>query len=156
MSKSIALFFLLPVLFLFSSCDSVRVFEKNEKISDAIWNKDEKVSFVVNVTDTINSHNFYINVRNADGYPYSNIYIFITTVFPDQKFSRDTLECILADESGGWLGKGLGDIFDNQILFKKGVRFPVQGKYTFTMEQAMRTEELPLIMDVGMRIELVH
>ncbi|MBK9478712.1 MAG: hypothetical protein IPN99_07715 [Bacteroidetes bacterium] len=38
-------------------------------------------------------------------------------------------------------------------MFKKGVRFRKTGTYRFTLEQAMRVENLPLIMDVGMRIE---
>lgn len=136
-----------------SSCDPKRVFEKNQQISDDVWNSDEKPVFEVEIEDTTAAHNFYVNVRNADGYPYSNVYIFISTVFPNQKHSMDTLECVLADETGKWLGNGLGDIYDNQILFKKGVRFPVKGKYVFTMEQAMRTDGLPLIMDIGLRIE---
>lgn len=148
---------LLTVLFLMSiiiiSCDSKKVFDENQKISDEVWDANEKISFDVNVTDTITPHNFYVNVRNSDGYPYSNIYIFITTIFPNEKSSRDTLECVLADETGKWLGEGIGDLWDNQILFKKHVRFPLSGKYTFVMEQAMRTEHLPLILDVGLRIE---
>ena len=146
-------FCILFFMFFLSSCDPKRVFEKDEEIKNSIWNKEAKVHFEINISDTISAHNFYVNVRNADGYPYSNIYMFITTVFPDKKFSRDTLECILADESGKWLGSGLGDIWDNQILFKKGVRFPVQGTYRFTLEQAMRVDNLPMIMDVGLRIE---
>ena len=66
--------------------------------------------------------------------------------------SNDTLECILADEKGKWLGNGLGDIYDNQILFKKNVRFPLAGKYTFEIQHGMRADIVPLIMDVGLRI----
>jgi len=79
--------------------------------------------------------------------------LFIKTVFPNGKFSNDTLECVLADEKGKWLGTGLGDIYDNQIPFKRNVRFPMAGTYRFEIEQGMRTETVPLIMDVGLRIE---
>ena len=144
---------LLAVIITFSSCDKNCVFEKNTEIPDNLWNADNKVKFEVDVKDTIAPHNFYINVRQADGYPFREIYLFITTEFPNGKKAVDTLDCILADEKGKWLGDGLGDIFDNRIAFKKGVRFPALGKYTFTLEQAMRIKELPLIMDVGLRIE---
>jgi len=140
------------VLFLLS-CNSKNAFDENQKIINEVWNADQKLSFVVPVTDTITPNNFYINIRNSDGYPYSNIYMFITTIFPNGKSSKDTLECTLADESGKWLGEGLGDIWDNQILFKKHIRFPSTGQYTFIIEQAMRTAQLPLILDVGLRIE---
>jgi gliding motility-associated lipoprotein GldH len=149
--KNFALFLLLPTFFI--SCDSKRVFEENKEISDVIWDANEKISFEVPITDTTTPNNLFINVRNADDYPYSNLYLFITTTFPNGKLSKDTLECILADDQGNWLGSGLGDLWDNQIPFKKNVRFPVSGKYTFEIEQAMRKDKLPLIVDVGLRIE---
>ena len=54
---------------------------------------------------------------------------------------------------GRWLGDGLGDIFDNRILFKEGVKFPQAGEYRFELFQAMRINPLPGIMDAGIRIE---
>lgn len=153
MNKYVKFILFIVTVNLFSSCDKNRVFEENKQISDQIWNLDEKLSFEVNVEDTLTSHNFYMNVRNADGYPYTNIFLFITTQFPNGKMAHDTLECILADASGKWLGDGLGDIWDNQIPFKKGVRFPLKGKYIFTLQHGMRTENLPLILDAGIRIE---
>ena len=81
------------------------------------------------------------------------MYIFLDTKYPNNSISRDTIECILADPSGKWLGDGSGDIWDNLILFKKNVRFKQIGTYKFRYEQAMRMPLLPMIMDVGLRIE---
>ncbi|MBK9671619.1 MAG: gliding motility lipoprotein GldH [Bacteroidetes bacterium] len=148
-----AISFYLMLLGLLSACDSNRIFEENKEIANGIWNSKNKVQFEVAINDTMQLHNFYINIRNAGAYPYSNLYLFLETEFPDKVYARDTIECILADNSGKWLGEGSGDIWDNQILFKKGVRFRKTGTYRFTLEQAMRVENLPLIMDVGMRIE---
>jgi gliding motility-associated lipoprotein GldH len=47
----------------------------------------------------------------------------------------------------------MGDIWDNQILWKPNVKFPVAGKYIFEFEQAMREEQVQFIMDMGLRIE---
>ncbi|HXC05692.1 MAG TPA: gliding motility lipoprotein GldH, partial [Bacteroidia bacterium] len=142
----------LTAIFSLTSCDRNRVFEKNEEIKDYVWDVKDIKKFDVTITDTLTPHNFYINVRNADGYQYSNLYLFVKTIFPNGKFARDTLECVLANEEGRWLGKGLGDIWDNQILFKRGKRFPLKGNYSFLIEQGMRQPKLPMIMDVGMRI----
>ncbi|MFY9311218.1 MAG: gliding motility lipoprotein GldH [Bacteroidia bacterium] len=143
----------LSAVLFFSSCDSKRIFEDNVEIPDNMWNVHNIVKLEVDITDTVAPANFYINVRNADGYPYGNLQLFIKTTFPNNQFSVDTLECILADEKGQWLGNGMGDIYDNQIPFKRHVRFPVTGKYTFELQHAMRVTDLPLIMDVGLRIE---
>lgn len=152
----IAVFAALVVL---SACNSNRVYEKNIEIPDAIWHKDSTAFFKVDITDTVSAHNFYINIRHSGAYQFSNIYLFVNTTFPSGKHFRDTVECILADQRGKWLGDGIGDIWDNQVLFKKDVRFPESGEYIFEYEQAMRAgnqasmEMLPFVMDVGLKIE---
>lgn len=143
----------IALVLVLASCDKNRVYETNVELPKYVWNNKNKVNFIVDINDTTTLHNMYINVRNAGGYPYSNIYLFVTTEFPDRKTITDTVECILADNTGKWLGDGSGDIWDNQILYKKNVRFKQNGIYTFSYEQAMRVESLPMIMDVGLRIE---
>ena len=148
---------LFPLLLLFivlglSSCDKARIFEKNQDIPEEGWKKDNAIKFDVDIKDPSTATNFYINVRNADGYPFQNLYLFIKTTFPNGKMSNDTLECVLANEKGKWLGSGLGDIYDNQILFKRNVRFPMAGNYKFEIQHGMRVDPVLLIMDVGLRI----
>jgi gliding motility-associated lipoprotein GldH len=135
------------------SCDPNRVFEKNIRIPEGTWDRNNPVRFEVVVEDTITPHNLYINVRNTGMYPVSNLYLFVTTTAPSGHTIKDTVQVILADERGKWLGKGLGDIWDNQKLYKKQVRFAQKGKYIFEYEQAMRLEKLPFILDVGLRVE---
>lgn len=146
-------FIALACVLVLSSCDSSRVYEQNTEIPDYIWDKDNPVYFDVDIKDTVSFHNVYVNIRNAGGYGYSNIYLYLDTKYPNNTISRDTIECILADATGKWLGDGSGDIWDNQILFKKNVRFKQKGVYKFRYEQAMRMPKLPMIMDVGLRIE---
>lgn len=150
---SIAGIFGVLVMLLFSACDSNRVFEENIKIADNKWAAAKPVILQMNITDTVLPHNVYINIRNASHYPFSNIFLFMNTTFPDGKLDRDTLEIMLAGKDGKWLGEGLGDIWDNRILFKKNVSFPLKGEYRFELTQAMRLDPLPGIMDVGMRVE---
>ena len=136
-----------------TACDKNRVFEENTPIADHSWDPAQVVRFEVNIEDTVSPHNFFVNVRNGDAYRYSNLYLFINTTFPDGRRSHDTLECILADDRGRWLGEGIGDLYSSQILFKKNVRFPLSGTYTFEFMQGMREDNLPMITDIGMRIE---
>lgn len=137
----------------FSSCDTSRIYEENQTLPDNVWASDNVLKFSVNIVDTVSPTNFYVNVRNADGYPYGNLFVFVKTTFPNNKTSNDTLECILADEKGQWLGSGMGDIYDNQIPFKRNVRFPMSGTYMFEIQHGMRVDKIPLIMDMGLRIE---
>lgn len=148
-------------LFLFAivslnACDRNVVFEKNVELPENRWEQKNAVKFTVEIQDTINPHNLYINLRNAAGYQFSNIFLFFTTTAPSGKMERDTIELTLADANGKWLGDGMGDIWDNRELFKKNFKFPQAGTYTFQLEQAMRIDPLPQIMDAGIRIERVE
>ncbi len=159
MKKLYPYFFISLVFLTISSCDPNKVYEKNKEIPESIWNINYPIIFELEITDTISLHNVYINVRNTGMYQFSNLCLFINTTLPDGTTQRDRVECFLADKKGKWLGNGLGDIWDNRILFSKGVKFPQKGAYKFVFEQAQRygekayIENLPFIMDVGLRIE---
>ncbi|MBN1990601.1 MAG: gliding motility lipoprotein GldH [Bacteroidales bacterium] len=139
-----------------SACDSNGVFDQNISTENEVWNRKNIARFEVDITDTTLANNLYVNLRNTTDYPNSNLYLFVTTTAPNGAVIRDTLECILANSYGKWLGKGIGKIKDNQILYKRMVRFPVAGAYTFEVEQAMRVDKLPGIVNVGLRIETVQ
>lgn len=153
--QRVLLTFLLGVLILVS-CDKNRVFESNIEIPSYQWNKDSILLFHVDIVDTISSHNIFLNVRNTSQYAYQNLFVFLNTTSPTGISLRDTLECYLADDRGKWLGDGWGDIYDNRFLYKRNVRFPVSGIYTFKLVQGMRANELKYITDVGIRIEKVE
>lgn len=152
MQNKVLVFAAICFAVLLVACDTKRYYENNLPIKNEVWNVNDKPFFEVEVEDTLQLFNFYINLRNNSSYEYSNIYLFLNTYFPNGEQSRDTIECMLADARGYWLGKGT-EIIEHQILFKRGVRFPMSGVYRFEFEQAMRKDELEDILDVGLRIE---
>ena len=127
------LFILFACFFSLMACDNSVVFEKNVKLDDNRWSIDNVIRLEAEINDTISPMNMYINVRNAGGYQFRNLFIFMTTTTPDNIKARDTLELVLADEAGKWKGDGMGDIWDNRVLFKKNFQFPVSGKYIFEL-----------------------
>jgi gliding motility-associated lipoprotein GldH len=141
------------LVFGFSSCGKGTIFDKNQTISGESWKRTDVVKFEVPVTDTLTPVDFFLNVRNSTDYRFSNLYLFITTIFPDKKFARDTVECILSSPDGKWLGKGISKLKENNILLKKLIRFPKKGMYRFEIEQGMRVESLEGITDIGIRIQ---
>jgi gliding motility-associated lipoprotein GldH len=144
---------LLPcILLCLAGCDSRTIYDNTKSIRDDVWKSNQIIRFDVPLEDTVNIYKFYLNLRHTTSYRYANIYLFINTTFPDGTAARDTVECILADPSGKWVGKGISNILDNQVLLRRGLRFPQKGKYIFEFEQAMREPELEGVMDIGLRI----
>jgi gliding motility-associated lipoprotein GldH len=152
-SSNIGGLFLLLMLFI--GCKYKGIYEQSFDIPQGEWGKGRIVRLDIPVTDTINGHNIFIEIRNTNDYPYSNLFLFITTYSPNGANKRDTVEIPLADEKGKWLGRGLGGILSNEINFKHNVRFPVSGNYKIEVVQGMRDEVLKGIMDVGIRVERV-
>ncbi len=150
--KKILLLILL-VMGMMISCDSKRMFEENFAIEKETWNVHNRVKFELTISDLVPHYNVYLNVRNAPEYPYSNLYLFLNTGYPDGKISRDTLELTLADYDGRWLGSGMGSVKFSRFLLQKGIQFRQKGIYHFELEQAMRVNELKGIRDIGLRIE---
>ncbi len=155
-TRSLSVFFFASLILIIYSCDPSQVFERNIEIEDFTWHKDSIIKFQVDIQDTISFHNIYINVRNTSRYKLQNLFLFVTTTSPNESTLHDTFECYLADERGKWTGSGWGDIYDNQFIYKRNIRFPVSGIYTFEYVQAMRTNELEYISDIGLRIEKVE
>lgn len=152
MNKKITYFFLL-IGTLLCSCNKGVLYRKSIPIPNNIWAINKPLMFDVPVNDTVNKYNIFVTIRNSSNYDFNNFYLFIDIISPMKILERDTMECILADPSGKWLGEGLGDIIDNKILFKRNVKFRKAGIYQFTFTQAMRMDSLPLIMDAGLSIE---
>lgn len=153
--KFLAIIGLTMLCSFFISCNKNVVLSEYTKLPEEGWKTESKLTYTVDITDNAPYYNVFLTVRHADSYPYSNLFVFLTTTNPNGKTTVDTLECLLANQKGEWQGDGAGDIWDNKIPLKQNLKFPKTGKYTFTFEQGMRVNPLPLIMDFGMVIEKV-
>lgn len=151
--KKITFPYLLPFILFFVSCNSNRIYDEYKEIPEYIWHKNYIAPFEIQIPDTNSEYNIYINIRHTSAYQYKNIWLKIFITFPEGEKNNELIELMLAEESGKWLGSGMGDIWDNSILVKERVRFPVSGKYKFEFQQYMRQDRLPFIMDVGIAIE---
>lgn len=138
-------------------CADGVVFQQDIEVPKGQWDRSWKPSFSFDVSDTIAPHDVYLDVRHTGDYPFSNLYTFVKLEGPGGMAATDTVECTLANPTGRWYGKGLGfissDRFQAHVLYKLRNRFPRSGRYTFTLEQAMRTEKLEGIIDVGVSVE---
>ncbi len=152
MGKKISGWLFVLMLIILIACDVNRVFDESVSIQKEEWHYKDIMRFEVEVNDTLSRHNFFLNVRNTTDYKYSNIYFFLKTIFPDGRVVVDTLNIILADKEGKWIGKGSGKIRDNQVLISNALHFPQKGMYVFELSQAMRQDVLKGIADVGIRI----
>lgn len=143
----------LLLLFLLSGCGKNAYFEKFSTVEQENWDMNDIKEFNFRIDDISTSYNMIFIVRNTTDYPYSNLFLFTNMHLPDHTNVGDTIECLVADKYGYWLGKGFGKIRENRFLIKDSFRFADTGNYVLTLEQAMRDTLLSGITDVGLRIE---
>jgi len=140
-------------LVLFIACDSKREYDGFTAIPESGWNKDSVAVFKVPVHSIVQPYDLFLQLRNHEGYTYSNCWLFVDVVTPSGKARRDTVECFLADPTGKWLGSGFGSLYTTTTTWQQGVKFNEHGEYQFRISQGMRVDNLTGIVDVGLRIE---
>ncbi|MBN2611357.1 MAG: gliding motility lipoprotein GldH [Bacteroidales bacterium] len=151
--RNTGIFLITAIAFCLVSCKHRAVFEKNVAFNDFSWNYNDTMVFNANIDDTTRPHDIYLNIRTSSEYPYSNIYLFITTYAPNGNQLKDTFGIQLADESGRWYGKGAGSIYSLQVPYKKNIKFPFRGIYTFNLQHGMWDQNLEGVTDIGIRVE---
>ena len=146
--------FIVVATFIFVACEPNTLYRKDKSLDNKTWHYKDIVKFNVPINDTVGKYNFFINIRNSSDYSFMNLFVFMTTLYPDGNISKDTIEFILSRPDGKWLGKGR-NIIDNKILLKQNMTFGQAGIYSFEFVQAMRVDELKGVEDFGIQIETI-
>ncbi len=131
------------------------IYEHQKSIPDFQWSYDYKPAFKVSIKDTQAKYNIYTIIRHNDKYPFNNLWLIFHTISPSGEQKRERIELELAKKSGKWYGAGLGGMWEVLIPIKEKVSFEEKGLYTFKLEQHMRQNPLPAIMNAGIRIERI-
>ena len=148
--KISSLFFVL--LFLASCTNSSE--QVDMKNLNGKWDKKAEQKFDFKVKDAQHPKNIIFVVRNNSDYPYSNIRFIVNFSDAQTKMkSVDTLNYVLALPNGEWIGKGFGDTKETLFQYKLNYKFPKNGDYSIGVIQAMRTDQLKGIEDIGLKIE---
>jgi gliding motility-associated lipoprotein GldH len=137
-----------------TGCGPEPIFAESKPIeTEGGWSASDVKTFRFDITDTLSKHEFFIDLRHDQTYPFSNLYLFVDFDFPNGRQRRDTVLCELADARGAWLGTGSGPVVDHRIGFLSATAFPLSGAYEISVAHAMRRDPLPGVLDVGFRLE---
>jgi gliding motility-associated lipoprotein GldH len=131
-------------------------FQDHMTVPKNAWNYSFKPNFKFNITDTTAGYQLLFLVRHTDAYPFNNIWLMMETKGPgDTTFTKMRVEVRLAAPDGKWLGRGMGDIYEQRAEINSTAQpavFPKSGEYTIRLSQDMRRNPLPEVMQVGLRL----
>lgn len=152
-------------LLVLSSCTTIDLYEKVVPIPKHQWQSSFKPQFTFEIKDTTVPYQLFVLLRHNNQYKYNNIWVNLWAKAAADTMQKLGLELPLANKEG-WLGTGMDDLFEHRVRVGADVqRFPFvkpgadgfyftrPGLYTFTLEQIMREDPLPQVMNVGLRLE---
>ena len=135
--------FLIIIAITFISCNKTTVFEEYKGFKNQQWNTDSLVKFKYLITDTITPHKLILKIRHSIDYEFQNLFLFIYS-----ESSKDTIELLIADNRGKWLGNGIGDIREVEIIIENKKIYKHKEHQSLTIEQAMRYGSNPAIKNL--------
>lgn len=148
---------ILVSILLLAGCMPSPYYQKTYTIPQNAWQYNFQPSFKVDVTDTSCFYNIFMVVRHTDAYPFSNVWVVVHIKQPGDTASQQMrIEVPLSTAKGEWLGRGMGEIWEQRLLMTaigdKSILHK-KGTYEISLEQNMRVNPLPDMLQVGLRIE---
>ena len=141
------------ILLLIVSCDHSKVFDSYEQIDPFGWRPSDTITFEFELdAHKENLFNSLIGLRHNNNYLYANIFFFVDRESPSGSHEVDTLQYLIAEPDGKWLGSGVGEIKHNIFKFNEHQEME-SGKYKYKIVHGMRDDVLIGVEDIGLRIE---
>lgn len=148
----IVIFLIAMALTVAGGCSKGKIFEKYHKFENNAWKRiDDNVLFEVPVKDTAAFYDIILAIRHATFYPYDYISIGLASYSPSGEMRYSEHKIQLKNESGVFLSKGLGDIWDMEVPIKKKYLFNRAGVFKFEIENLTGNKYLvPGVMEIGL------
>lgn len=134
----------------------VTSFQQQAPVPGAQWAYDFQPEFTIHISDTGLRYQMYFLFRHDESFPTSNIWFRLRVKAPgDSVFvTGQRIEKTLAEPGGQWLARGMGGIWEHKISLssKEMPSFKDTGIYVIKLEQIMREDPLPAVINVGIAL----
>ncbi len=141
-------------LLVMASCKKINVFEKQITIPNYKWSNKFVPTFEFKNNTDSNFNLVTIVVRHTNNYPYSNLWVKLTTIHKQDTTTKDCNILLTKNNANKeWANEGMDDIHE--------IRYPVKtvgnnsNDYTFMISNIMTDTILPEIMNIGLRVEKI-
>jgi len=129
------------ILLTLLGCGPKEVFEKEVDLGED-WSYDEVMSFEIDVTDTTQLYDLHFELSHSSYFTYQNLYVLISTTYPDGTEIKDQVSLQLADKLGEFNGNCSGEKCMVNIVLQENFRFQNKGMHIIAIAQHSRKEVL--------------
>lgn len=111
------------------------------------WCYSDTLAFPIAHTDSMAAGRVAVGVTHTGEYPFSDLWIEITSTDGEGAARRDTVRLLLADRNGRWTGNGIGTSF--QVADTVDAPLVHRSGSPITVRHIMRDDTVPGIDRVG-------
>lgn len=141
--------------FLLTACSENFIYEETKSIPNGAWAYADTLDYTLNITDTTQLYNLYLDIDHTVDYPFQNIYLKIHTQYPSGKRISEQLPIDFADKTGQWYGKCSGEDCHLRVNIQQRAFFNEVGKHVITLEQFLRKNPLQGMKNIALKMEHV-
>lgn len=142
------------IVLLVGACAPNQVIEQADSLPNAMWAYQDTIWVEASIEDTATAYDLYLAIRHNQDYPYSNLWVHVQTFYPSGATGLLKEQLFIGNnEEQRWNTECMHDICNGLLPIVQGVRFSEMGDLRFAITHIMRTNPLPGVMDVGLRIE---
>lgn len=138
-------------MWVLSSCGPTVIYHHEEKVP-ASWTYQDSLVFGFEVSDTSLAYDMWLYCDHQSTFPFENLYLQITTTFPDGSKTVSPLSLRLSDEKGDWQGKCSGQKCNIEIPISSRAYYKLPGLYHIVMHQYSRQDSLHGIDAISIKI----
>ena len=142
---------MLFVLTLTTAC-SMSIYRKFVEIPSAIWNKNNKIVFKVEIDEPLTNVDVLLAARVDHAYQFRNFKMNVKQTSPKNESKTMNVDMPIKDETGKHLGSGTANLWDVEFKMLEKVDFSEKGTYEFEVQHDMTEEKVILVVDVGLII----
>lgn len=132
------------------SCQQGVVFTEFKALPKSGWMADSMIVFTPVLEDSMALYDMQLLVRHTDRYGYQNLWLFVDMKQDSVLVRRDTIEAMIANERGEWLGHGVSK-YTLPLLYLEHIKLH-GSEYEVIVQQGMREEMLLGITDFGLKV----
>lgn len=144
----------LTILVCVVSCNQGEAYYKFIPISNHEWDKSQAIFFIVDSSSIMPTKNYALSLElsHSINYQYKNLFLVLEHTLQDSISLKDTVEMVLIDDSGKWLGTGNGPTRQLSKLYKTSMKIDTALHNKVTVRHAMRDSKLIGIEKIGLKI----
>ncbi|HMX38793.1 MAG TPA: gliding motility lipoprotein GldH [Saprospiraceae bacterium] len=143
------LFFLLIGL---HACGPEYLYQGQQPIAGGQWMYRDSAVFRFQVPDTSTRYDFFLDIEYDEAYPFQNLYLRLSTDYPNGRRLSKVMSFDLFDTQGEVLGKSASGHSRLRTPLQENAYFNAAGQYSVTVAQHTRRDSLAGIKSIGLAV----